>query len=156
MCLLLLRVRGHKIDIAMRIRALSPDGLIFWTGEKDMGPASDFLSIGIQDGFIFFSYNLGSGKVLIPFNTTRMDDGQWHWIRAQRCCSLSLTIIFPAHHSHSKCHWSRYEKTGYIEVDGTEVVEGTSPGALKQLNTEASIFIGKYYSVRLWMHKLRC
>ena len=80
----LCRTRGHKIDIQMRVRPLGPDGLLFWTGEKDMSPSSDYLALGLHRGHVTFSYNLGSGEVVIPFNWTRIDDGQWHWIRAQR------------------------------------------------------------------------
>ncbi len=38
----------------------------------------------------------------------------------------------------------RYKRVGYLEIDGTEVVEGTSPGALSQLNTKSLIYIGMY------------
>jgi hypothetical protein len=77
-------VRGLKADIQMRVRALGPNGLLFWTGEEEMTPLSDFMALGLRNGFVVFSFNLGSGEVDIPFNWTRVDDGQWHWIRAQR------------------------------------------------------------------------
>lgn len=113
------RVRGKKIDIQMRIRAMGPDGMIFWTGEEKMTSSSDFLALGIRDGHVQFSYNLGSGEVVITYNESRIDDGKWHKIRAQR-----------------------YERVGYLEIDGTEVIEGTSPGRLKQLNTQSKIYVG--------------
>lgn len=37
----------------------------------------------------------------------------------------------------------RYHRTGYIEIDGTEIVDGTSPGNLKQLNVGNRLYIGK-------------
>ena len=38
----------------------------------------------------------------------------------------------------------RYEQLGYLEIDGTEIVEGQSPGTLKQLNTNNLLYLGKY------------
>lgn len=37
----------------------------------------------------------------------------------------------------------RYERIGYLEIDGTEVIEGTSAGALKQLNTQSKLYVGE-------------
>ncbi len=68
----------------MRIKAEKPNGLIFWTSEEDMTSSSDYLALGLKDGHVQFGYNLGSGEVVIIFNQTRIDDGKWHKIRAQR------------------------------------------------------------------------
>ena len=38
----------------------------------------------------------------------------------------------------------RYEQLGYLEIDGTEIVEGQSPGTLKQLNTNNLLYLGRY------------
>ena len=37
---------------------------------------------------------------------------------------------------------SRYDRVGMLEVDGTEIIEGESPGLLTQLNTEAKFYLG--------------
>ena len=37
----------------------------------------------------------------------------------------------------------RFDRVGYLEVDGTEIIEGQSPIGLSQLNTEAKLYIGQ-------------
>ena len=49
-----------------------------------MTSSSDYLALGIQNGHVQFGYNLGSGEVVITYNESRIDDGAWHKIRAQR------------------------------------------------------------------------
>jgi hypothetical protein len=39
----------------------------------------------------------------------------------------------------------RDERVGSLEVDGMTLVEGKSPGSLKQLNTGDEIYIGTFY-----------
>ncbi len=73
----------------MRIRAdrgeAGGEGLLFWAGEADMSPSSDYLALGIRAGHVTLGWNLGSGEVVITYNETRVNDGRWHKIRAQRC-----------------------------------------------------------------------
>ena len=78
------RVRGKKIEISMRIRANGENGLLFWTGEQMMTTSSDYLALGLRDGHVQFGFNLGSGEVIIVYNQTRIDDGKWHKVHAQR------------------------------------------------------------------------
>ena len=82
--LILYRVRGQKMDIQLHIKAKAPDGVILWSGEEQMTPSSDYVSIGLRKGHVHFAYNLGSGDVRITFNQTRLDDNKWHKIRIQR------------------------------------------------------------------------
>ena len=82
------------------------------------------------------------------------------------CCSklglkyLSMTCVWPFNNGwneiimssivspcviqwrHACFFHSRYERVGYLEIDGTEVIEGTSPAPLQQLNTNAKIYLG--------------
>lgn len=78
----------------MRVRANEPDGLLFWTGEEAMTSSSDYLAIGLRDGHAQFGFNLGSGEVLITYNESRIDDGNWHKIRVQRWFFAHLTWFF--------------------------------------------------------------
>jgi len=50
----------------------------------------------------------------------------------------------------STCIGVRSEKFGSLEVDGGNKVEGSSPGAMKHLTTDGTVFIG-----RLLSHLLR-
>ncbi|CAH1774566.1 unnamed protein product [Owenia fusiformis] len=113
------RVAGNKIDIQIKMKTSTPDGLIFWSSHGDLSSSADYIALGLSGGHIRFSYNLGSGEVIIQDNHTRIDDGKWHKIKAQRVNQI-----------------------GYVEIDGKDVVEGTSPGRLKQLQTDGALYIG--------------
>ena len=78
------RLKGHKTDLELRMRATAPNGLLLWAGEKHMGASSDFLALGLDAGHVVLMYNLGSGDVTIAYNATRVDDGRWHRIRLRR------------------------------------------------------------------------
>ena len=85
------RLGGTVNDIQMRFKAASPDGLLFWVGhDQPMLPAGDYLALGFRDGALQFRYNLGSGEAVISYNDTKLYDGRWHVIRAQRRVSVFL------------------------------------------------------------------
>lgn len=110
---------GNSNSINLRVRVTSSHGLLLWAGGQDSAPSADFIMIGINAGFVQFSYNLGSGEVVLEYNSTRIDDGLWHRIRA-----------------------TRLERTASLMVDNGEVITGTSPGKLRQLNARAGLFLG--------------
>ncbi|XP_013792509.2 pikachurin-like, partial [Limulus polyphemus] len=114
------RVWGTKFDINFRLRTYSSEGLVVWAGEKDMSSSSDYLALGLKNGYLQFQYNLGSGEVIIIHNITRMDDGEWHTVRAMR-----------------------YEREGSLVVDGGHMERGVSQGSFKQLNVNNGLYLGK-------------
>jgi pikachurin len=74
----------------MRVKPLGPDGLLFWVSEDEVTPTpySDYMAIGLRDGYVQFGYNLGSGEILIIGNHTRINDTRWHTIRIHRCIRI--------------------------------------------------------------------
>lgn len=73
------------MDLQMYIRPRGHDGLLFWSGEDQIGKSiRDFISLGFHGGSLQLRYNLGSGEALIGYNDSRMFDGRWHFIRVQR------------------------------------------------------------------------
>ena len=78
------RIGGDKIDIRFFMKPISPSGLIFWSGPDEMLPSSDYIALGFVNGALQFRYNLGSGEAIISYNNTRLFDGKWHYIHAQR------------------------------------------------------------------------
>ncbi|XP_076343695.1 pikachurin-like isoform X2 [Tachypleus tridentatus] len=113
------RVWGREFDINFQLRAYSSDGLVVWVGEKDMSLSTDYLALGLKNGYLQFQYNLGSGEVIIVHNRTRMDNGEWHSVRAVR-----------------------FEREGSLVVDGEHMERGISPGPLKQLNVNNGFYLG--------------
>ncbi|XP_070563063.1 pikachurin-like [Ptychodera flava] len=115
---LLKRVTGSKIDVKLSFKTTRSDGLILWTGQDVMTRSSDYLALGLEQGHLKFSYNLGSGEAVIISNHT-VTDGEWH-----------------------RVHLHREGREATLTVDSVNTVTGTSPGRLKQLNTNNGLYLG--------------
>ena len=81
---------GNTNTFNLRVKIEGSNGLLLWTGGEAMSPASDFLLLGVQNGFLHFRFNLGNGEGGVIYNHTRIDDSKWHRIRATRWEWLNL------------------------------------------------------------------
>ncbi|XP_067633127.1 basement membrane proteoglycan [Eurosta solidaginis] len=114
------QINNYNVDMNLRIKTHSQNGVILWTGPKSSTAAkADFLSLGIENGYLHFRYDLGSGAVDIECNVSRVSDGLWHRVRA-----------------------IRDSQAGHLEMDGRKTITQHSPGKLKQLNTDAGLYVG--------------
>ncbi|XP_041377591.1 basement membrane-specific heparan sulfate proteoglycan core protein-like isoform X3 [Gigantopelta aegis] len=106
--------------IRFTIRTTEPEGLIFWQGQNPDTQlrGSDYVAIGLEDGFLIFKYELGSGPGVIR-STRQVDDGFPHTVIAQRL-----------------------GRTGNLTVDSDQSVMGSSAGPLQVLNVLGNIFVG--------------
>uniref|UniRef100_I3KIJ1 Heparan sulfate proteoglycan 2 n=1 Tax=Oreochromis niloticus TaxID=8128 RepID=I3KIJ1_ORENI len=106
--------------IEMEINTSSSDGLILWQGVEpgEHGKRKDFISLGLQNGHLVFSYQLGSGEAQI-LSERSINDGRWHKITAVRT-----------------------GKVGYIQIDGGAKKAGESKGKSLMVNTKGSIYLG--------------
>ncbi|XP_063273590.1 basement membrane-specific heparan sulfate proteoglycan core protein isoform X3 [Prinia subflava] len=106
--------------IELELRTRSAQGLLLWHGAMpgEGGKAKDFLGLGLKDGHLVFSYQLGSGEATIT-SEDPVNDGEWH--------RVSVT---------------REGRRGQLQVDGEEPVSGESPGSNIMANTEGSIYVG--------------
>uniref|UniRef100_A0A671K5R1 Basement membrane-specific heparan sulfate proteoglycan core protein-like n=1 Tax=Sinocyclocheilus anshuiensis TaxID=1608454 RepID=A0A671K5R1_9TELE len=106
--------------IELEINTVSKDGLVLWQGVElgGQGKGKDFISIGLQNGHIVFSYQLGSGEAHI-LSREPVNDGQWHMITAVRT-----------------------GKQGYLQIDGGSVQRGQSEGKSIMVNTKGNIYLG--------------
>ena len=75
---------GNTNNLNLRVKVVGENGLLFWTGGDHFSPASDYLLLGVKDGFLEFRFNLGNGEARLVYNATRIDDARWHRIRATR------------------------------------------------------------------------
>ncbi|XP_075217484.1 pikachurin-like [Lycorma delicatula] len=124
------RIVSDKVSINMRFRTNSSSGLLLWTGRRELNlPTSDFLAIGIKDGFLHLRFNLGSGEAYIISNSSRINDGHWHRMKAVRS-----------------------GQEGWLTVDNGQTVSNRSPGKLKQLNTNTGLYIGGMEDLELATH----
>ncbi|XP_058491162.1 pikachurin isoform X1 [Solea solea] len=122
---ILKRVSGSRTNLFMRFKSTAKDGLLLWRGDSPMRPNSDFLSLGLQDGALIFSYNLGSGGVNIVVNGT-FSDGKWHRAKAVRD-----------------------GQTGKLTVDDYGAKTGRSAGKMRQLNINGPLYVGGMKEVAL-------
>ncbi|KAM9331365.1 pikachurin [Gastrophryne carolinensis] len=122
---ILKRVSGSRTNIFMRFKTTIKDGLLMWRGDSPMRPNSDFISLGLQEGTIVFSYNLGSGMVSIMVNGT-FSDGRWHRVKAVRD-----------------------GQSGKVTVDDYGARTGKSPGLMRQLNINGDLYVGGMKEIAL-------
>ncbi|KAG7223438.1 hypothetical protein INR49_015541 [Caranx melampygus] len=122
---ILKRVSGSRNNLFMRFKSTAKDGLLLWRGDSPMRPNSDFLSMGLQDGALIFSYNLGSGAADIIVNGT-FNDGKWHRVKAVRD-----------------------GQSGKLTVDDYGAKTGRSPGKMRQLNINGPLYVGGMKEIAL-------
>uniref|UniRef100_A0A3P9LB44 EGF like, fibronectin type III and laminin G domains n=1 Tax=Oryzias latipes TaxID=8090 RepID=A0A3P9LB44_ORYLA len=122
---ILKRVSGSRTNLFMRFRSTAKDGLLLWRGDSPLRSNSDFLSMGLQDGNIVFSYNLGSGVASIVVNGT-FSDGKWHKVKAVRD-----------------------GQSGKLTVDDYGAKTGRSPGKMRQLNINGPLYVGGMKEIAL-------
>ncbi|XP_053674152.1 pikachurin [Anopheles nili] len=113
------RVIAYEIDLNLRFKTHSANGLILWTGRHSALEGDDFLSLGVENGYLHLRYNLGSGEINIKYNATKVSDGLWHRVRALR-----------------------NSQDGTLKVDGGKPITRRSPGKLRQLNTDTGLYVG--------------
>ncbi|XP_050465155.1 pikachurin [Cataglyphis hispanica] len=118
------RIISYRVDINMRFRVSSSSGLLLWSGrqsdsQEQRDENDDFLALGLDHGYLTLAYNLGSGEAVLRYNLTRLDDDLWHRIRAVR-----------------------NEQWASLVVDSGTGVSASSPGQLRQLNTDTGLYVG--------------
>lgn len=106
--------------IELEIKTLSSDGLIFWQGVElgNQAKVKDFVSLGLKNGRVVFSYELGSGEANIESSDT-VNDGQWHKVTAVRT-----------------------GRHGYLQINGGSVHRGQSKGKSVMVDTKGNIYLG--------------
>lgn len=122
---ILKRISGSRTNLFMRFKSTANDGLLLWRGGSPLRPNSDFMSLGLQDSALLFSYNLGSGTANIAVNGT-FTDGKWHRVKAVRD-----------------------GQTGKLTVDDYGAKTGRSPGKMRQLNMNGPLYVGGMKEIAL-------
>nr|XP_033788506.1 pikachurin isoform X1 [Geotrypetes seraphini] len=123
---ILKRLSGSRSNIFMRFKTTVKDGLLLWRGDSPMKPNSDFISLGLLNGTLVFSYNLGSGVASILLNGS-FNDGRWHRVKAVRD-----------------------GQSGKLTVDDYGARTGKSPGMMRQLNINGDLCVGGMKEIALY------
>ncbi|XP_053530436.1 pikachurin [Ictalurus punctatus] len=122
---ILKRLSGSRTSVFLRFKSSCKDGLLLWRGENPGQAHTDYLSIGLQNGTLVFSYDLGSGAVFVVVNGA-FSDGKWHRVKAVRD-----------------------GQSGKLTVDDYGAETGRSPGKMRQLNINGEIYIGGMKEIAL-------
>ncbi|KAJ8032908.1 Laminin subunit alpha-4 [Holothuria leucospilota] len=90
-------------------------GVLYYTADAGQ---FDFTSLYLEDGYLVYTFDYGSGAVVIQSNE-RINDNQWHEVRTMR--ESSLGIIF---------------------IDGQRVGQGQMTGTSRYLSVETPLYVG--------------
>lgn len=102
----------------MSFKTLSENGLLIYNGR----PGKDFISVGLQNSFLMFQYNLGSGKASIK-SKTKISLNQWVTVEVKRSGAV-----------------------GYVKI-GDKVTFVKSSGRFTELNLEGELFVGGHVNM---------
>jgi len=115
-------------NLKFDIKTTANNGLIFWFGEEEDDSNRenpDFLAIGLKNGFLEISYELGSGLAVI-LTERPLNDGNWHTV-----------------------YIARSSKNASLVIDGKLIGQTQSSGMNTHLDIEAPIFFGGGKNVEL-------
>ncbi|MFH4980781.1 hypothetical protein AB6A40_007490 [Gnathostoma spinigerum] len=106
--------------IELRFKTDADFGVLFWQGQQPETAllGEDYVSIGLNDGYLVFSYELGGGAAQIT-STEPVNDGKEHHLKA-----------------------ARKGRNGTLTIDNNTPIEGHSSGILAMLNVEGDIYLG--------------
>uniref|UniRef100_A0A915PXY9 EGF-like domain-containing protein n=1 Tax=Setaria digitata TaxID=48799 RepID=A0A915PXY9_9BILA len=110
----------HEENLSLRFKTSALSGLIFWQGQQIGTPlkGDDYMSIGLSDGHLVFSYELGGGAAQL-ISTEVLNDDKEHHVQI----------------------W-RKGREGKMVIDDGIPVTGSSLGILAMLNVDSDVYIG--------------
>ena len=73
---------SHKVSVEIEFKAYNSEGILLFA-QQDSKMGSDFISIHLKEGFVEFSFDLGTGPARI-IHPRKIKLGQWHKIQAKR------------------------------------------------------------------------
>lgn len=107
--------KSLKIDV--QLKTLTSDGVVFYAAQKEDG-SGDYVALVLNDGFIEFRFELGSGPVVMR-SDHRLTNSFFHRVVA-----------------------SREGRNASLQVDGRTVGTRFSPGDMISLNLQTPTYLG--------------
>ncbi|ULU04746.1 hypothetical protein L3Y34_017478 [Caenorhabditis briggsae] len=105
--------------VAFKFKTEQPNGVLLWQGQRPtVTQMEDYISVGIVNGHLHFSYELGGGAAHL-ISEDRVDDGKEHSVR-----------------------FERKGREGQMKIDNYREINGRSTGILAMLNVDGNIFVG--------------
>ncbi|KAM3718657.1 Basement membrane proteoglycan [Dirofilaria immitis] len=109
----------HEESLCLRFKTNASNGLIFWQGQQLGTPlrGDDYMSVGLNNGYLVFSYELGGGASQLV-SAEKVNDDKEHELKIWRK--------------------GRY---GKMTIDDGPLVTGSSFGLVAMLNVDGDIYI---------------
>ncbi|XP_065314409.1 uncharacterized protein LOC135923536 isoform X1 [Gordionus sp. m RMFG-2023] len=126
-------VQDVKMNIYIRFRTISPNGIIFYYEGIDM----EFICIELVDGLINYVFNFGAGPQFLKSNTLhRLDDNNWHEVTISKTTVNDHVLIVDFSVVKTMSQDTKYEffegNSGTIYVGGVpEQILNFPPGLIK-------------------------
>lgn len=114
-----------KFSVDMDQSATRSNLMLFSGQRGEGGNGDDFLSVGIQDGYLWFHFDVGSGEAVLR-SPQPIDQ------------SLPFHIL----------QLGRYRRDGWMQLDNQVNVSATTQGPLIGLNTYRDLYVGGHDSTQ--------
>ena len=73
---------SHKVSVEIEFKAYNSEGILLFA-QQDSKMGNDFISIHLKEGFVEFTFDLGTGPARIR-HPRKIKLGQWHKVQAKR------------------------------------------------------------------------
>ena len=110
----------NRFELELSFRSFSENGLLFYAQQDLKMAGSDFISIHLKEGFVEFSFDLGSGPAILK-SSQPIKLGHWHHLVAKR-----------------------YHQDGFLAIDGIDKITGQTVGSIKTLNVDKMAYFGGF------------
>lgn len=127
-----------QFDIEVSFKPESLDGLILYNGQQK-GGSGDFISLGLNRGFVEFRFDVGSGSAVIR-NNRPLRLGQWHTVNVTRSrkegkfWNLKRKFFF--------CTYLLNYLLGTLTVDNEGPYTGSTTGTFQGLDLVEPLYVG--------------
>ena len=89
--------------VGMTFRALSDDGVLLYATDNDTHP-TQFFSVELVQGRIFFEFNSGRGLVSVSTNQKYSGNGHWYTV----CTMGNLILLSEVHNLMTEVYLDRF------------------------------------------------
>ena len=72
-----------NFSVTLQLKTTESDGLILYNGgKKEKGNRQDYFALEMEEGFLYYDYDMGNGPQRVKANTQHpINDNKWHEVR---------------------------------------------------------------------------
>ncbi|XP_078494001.1 protein eyes shut homolog [Ciona intestinalis] len=129
----------RRTEVKVQIKPMSQTGLIFYVHNDNDGNNCDFLSIYLQENYIFLQFSLGYNDITILKHPLFVHNHQWHKISAGRIRNLGHLKVSNLDHYYD---------------DNDITIKSTDQSGMFALDVTSSIYLGGYPNMGMMVGNL--